>query len=340
MTAVVLLFLLKPPKQDKRESIGFMATFMELDPIGTILFVPGIVCLLLALQWGGTQYPWSSGRIIALFVIFGLLIIGFVAVQIWKGDHGSTVPPRIASQRSVASGAYYGLCLSAAFFILVYFLPIWFQAIKATSAVGSGIDNLPLILSQAVGSILAGVLVTQIGYYVPFMILGTIFSSVGAGLLTTFVVDTPVKTWIGYQIIFGLGIGFGFQQPVLAAQTVLPLKDVPVGTAFAMFTSLLGASLFTSVAQNRFANTLVQNIAHSSIAATIDPQVVVQTGATQLRDIIPAKDLPVLLAGYNGALTNSFQVALIMACLTALALPFIEWKSVKGKRVGPGAAAG
>lgn len=309
---------------------------MELDPIGTILFVPGIVCLLLALQWGGTVYPWSNARIIALFVIFGVLIIGFVLVQIWKGDHGSTIPPRIARQRSVASGAYYGLTLSAPFFILVYFLPIWFQAIKGTSAVRSGIDNLPLILSQAIGSILAGALVTQIGFYVPFMILGTIFSSVGAGFLTTFHVDTPAKTWIGYQIIFGLGIGFGFQQPVLAAQTVLPLEDVAVGTAFAMFASLLGASLFTSVAQNRFANSLVQYIVRSG-TLDLDPQVVIQTGATQIRAIIPPQEYPALLLGYNGALMKSFQVALIMACLTALALPFVEWKSVKGKQVGSGA---
>ena len=62
------------------------------------------------------------------------------------------VPPRIASQRSIAFGSYFGLCLGASFFAFVYFLPIWFQAIKGVSATQSGIDNLALLLSQVVGS--------------------------------------------------------------------------------------------------------------------------------------------------------------------------------------------
>jgi hypothetical protein len=54
----------------------------QLDPIGTLFFLPGILCLLLALQWGGSTYAWGNGRIIALLVLAGLLMIAFVAVQI------------------------------------------------------------------------------------------------------------------------------------------------------------------------------------------------------------------------------------------------------------------
>ena len=336
VTAVVLLFLLKPPTQEKRASQGFLGTIMELDPFGTLAFVPSIVCLLLALQWGGTQYAWSDGRIIALFVVFGILFIAFVGIQIYCGERRSTVPPRIATQRNVAGGAFYGLALSGAFFILIYFLPIWFQAIKGTDAVHSGIDNLPMILSQALGSILAGALITNVGQYVPFMIVGTIMTSVGAGLLMTFVVDTPTRLWIGYQIIFGFGIGLGFQQPVVAAQATLPLADVPVGTAFAMFCSLLGGALFTSVAKNRFSNALISNAAASPELRNIDPTVLSNAGATELSSLVPASALPALLTAYNGAVTQTFEVALILGCLTVLAIPFMQWISVKGKQIGPG----
>jgi len=41
------------------------ARLAQLDFFGTAAFVPGIVCLLLALQWGGFDYPWRSARIIA-----------------------------------------------------------------------------------------------------------------------------------------------------------------------------------------------------------------------------------------------------------------------------------
>jgi len=93
--------------------------------------MPAVVCLLLALQWGGTKYAWSEGRIIALFVVFGILIIGFIGVQFWRQD-SATVPPRIVKQRSIWSACWFAFCLGGYFFLLIYYLPIYFQAVKGT----------------------------------------------------------------------------------------------------------------------------------------------------------------------------------------------------------------
>ena len=78
-----------------------------------------IICLLLALQWGGSKYPWSNGRIIALLVVFAVLLVVFVVIQFWKGDN-ATVPPRILKQRTVAAVAWFAAMIGAAFFTLVY----------------------------------------------------------------------------------------------------------------------------------------------------------------------------------------------------------------------------
>jgi len=155
-----------------------------------------VVCLLLALQWGGSKYPWNSGRIIALLVVFGVLCITFIGIQFWKKDH-ATVPPRILKQRTVAAGAWFGACVGSAFFVFVYFLPVWFQAIKGVSATKSGIMNLPMILALVISSIVAGGLVTDFGYYTPFCIAASIIMAIGAGLLSTFEVDTGSAKWIG-----------------------------------------------------------------------------------------------------------------------------------------------
>ena len=86
--------------------MAFKARIMQLDPVGTIIFLPGIICLLLALQWGGLTYPWSSNRIIALLVVFAVLISIFIVVQV-RNPENATVPPRIISQRSMAFGSWY-----------------------------------------------------------------------------------------------------------------------------------------------------------------------------------------------------------------------------------------
>ncbi|KAK2825681.1 MFS sugar transporter, partial [Arthroderma sp. PD_2] len=129
VTIGAILIFLKHPKQKLDTNQTWKTRLMKLDPLGTAVFMPSIICLLLALQWGGTKYPWGNGRIIALFVLFGVLISGFIYIQIRSGD-AATVPPRILKQRSIAFGAFYSFMIGSAFFIMIFYIPIWFQAIK------------------------------------------------------------------------------------------------------------------------------------------------------------------------------------------------------------------
>nr|GAT55036.1 major facilitator superfamily transporter [Mycena chlorophos] len=327
---VITFFFTAPGVAKKTENMPFWSRVMKFDPIGTIIFIPAIVSLLLALQWGGSTYPWKNGRIIGLFVVFGVLITAFIGVQIWRQED-ATVPPRIMKQRSILFGSIFCISLGSSFFILVYYLPIWFQAIKGVSAVKSGIDNLPMILSLVVASLIAGGIVTAVGYYTPFMIFSSVLMAVGAGLLTTFTATgTNHSHWIGYQIIYGLGVGFGMQQPVMAAQTVLDLADVPTGTSLLMFLQTLGGSLFVSVGQNVFENKLVDGLA---AIPGINPDIVLSAGATTLRDAVPSQYIPAVLVVYNHALVSAFYVSVAMGALSIVGALGMEWRSVKGKNV-------
>ena len=325
------LFFTSPPRKSE-ESIGFFERAKQFDPIGTCLFIPAIICLLLALQWGGSQYPWSNGRIIALFVVFGVLIIAFIGVQLWQQDN-ATVPPRIMKKRSIAFAAWFSTCLGASFFVLIYFVPIWFQAIKGTTAVESGIRNLPMILGLVIVSIVTGVLVTVLGYYTPWMILSSTLMAIGVGLISTWKVTTGHQQWIGYQIIYGFGVGAGMQQSLIAAQTVLDLHDVPTGTSVINFTLTLGGALFISVAQNIFTNRLLTNLA--ATVHNVSPGLILSTGATSIRNVITQADpssLPLVLDAYNSAVTQTFYVSLAMATLSIVGALGMEWKSVKEKK--------
>ncbi|KAK4164945.1 putative HC-toxin efflux carrier [Cladorrhinum sp. PSN259] len=298
---------------------------LQLDLLGTSALLPGTVALLLALQWGGLEYAWSDRRVIACLVLGILLLIAFIAIQIWK-PKTAMLPARIFKQRTIVGGSFAAAMVGSHMMIFVYFLPLWFQAIKGSSAINSGIKLFPMLLPLVSASIISGVITTRIGYYMPALLTSVCLVSVGAGLLTTLQVDTPQPKWVGYQVLYGFGLGLGMQVPNLAAQTVLPQRDVPIGTSLMIFTQLLGGSVFLSVAQNVFNSKLTANL---SPLPGYSPGLLLSNGATSLVKHFPESVRSQALIGYNSALREVFRVALILACLVILGAVCMEWKSVR-----------
>jgi hypothetical protein len=322
----VVAFVLKVPSNRTHKTLKEQIT--QLDPIGTAFLMPGIICLLLAMQWGGSTYAWNNGRIIALLVIFGSCLCAFTAVQAWKGDM-ATVPPHIIKQRSIAAAFWLAFCMGGTMMIVIYYLPIWFQAIKYATPVHSGIMILPSLLALVVSSFLAGVFTKKTGYYAPMMIASSVVMPIGVGLFTTFTPETGHAKWIGYQILFGFGLGLGMQQGSMAAQTVLAKKDVPTGVSLNFFAQQLGGSIFVSVGENILVNRLLAGL--SSIP-DFDPAVIVNTGATEIKSAVGSQYLDVVRIIYNHAITDVFDVAVALACLTVIGSLLIEWRSVKAQK--------
>ena len=208
---------------------------------------------------------------------------------------------------------------------LVYYIPIWFQAIKGYNAVSSGIHLLPLMLGQTVASIMGGFINQKVGYYTPIGLIGACMMSVGSGLIYTWQVTTGEGKWIGYQVLYGLGMGLCFQTPNLATQTCLPKKDVPVGIALMFFGQLLGAAVFVSVGQNVLSNQLVARLSN---VPGFNQSLITSGGITSLINALPSDFRDTVLVAYNESIKRVFLVGVILSCLATLAFFVMEWKSI------------
>ena len=211
---------------------------------------------------------------------------------------------------------------------VIYYLSVWFQAAKDDSAMHAGISTLPLVLSLVVMSIVAAIFTQKIGYYVPAMLLSPVLCSIGAGLLSTLSPSSGHNAWIGYQILYGFGIGCGFQTSNLPAQNVLPRADVPLGMALMFFMQQLGGSVFLAVSQNIFSSRLVDSL--SGIAG-LNNEAIVNTGATALRTIVPSDELKTVIHAYSHALTRVFVLTTALSACMILGSLAVEWKRIKGK---------
>jgi hypothetical protein len=129
----------------------------KLDFTGFILFCPSIMMLLLALQWGGLEYPWDSATVIGLFCGGGVLFIIFIY---WEHRVGSEamIPLPIVRTREV-----WASCLSQSFLfstvmVASYYFPVYFQSAKDASPFTSGVNLLPSILSVIFAAVASGAL--------------------------------------------------------------------------------------------------------------------------------------------------------------------------------------
>ncbi|KAL2850194.1 major facilitator superfamily domain-containing protein [Aspergillus pseudoustus] len=312
-------------------SMRLWERIQRFNPLGVCLMVPAVVFLVLALEWGGSTYDWKSARIIVLLVLSGVLFILF-GVDQWLEGERSTIKPRLIADRTVAASALYTAFIGASMMSLVYYLPIWFQAIKGASAVKSGEMNIPLLLSLVIGSMMSGILVSKlVGYPSPFMIISSILMTVGAGLLNTFTVATGHAKWIAYQVLFGIGLGLGMQQGATAVQTVVLKTDVPSVLSLLFFCQQLGGSIALAIAQKIVSGKLVSGL-HASLPG-VDASTIVSSGATQLRSMVPTESLATLLRIYNEAVTTSFYLTAATSAVTFLVACFVVPRSVlKTKR--------
>jgi hypothetical protein len=101
--------------------------------------------------------------------------------------------------------------------------------------------------------------------------------------------------------------------------------------ALMFFMQQLGGSVFLSVGQNIFSSQFVDSL---SGIASLDTEVIINTGATALRSIVPPSELGTVVDAYSYALTRVFLLtAALSACMILGALT-IEWKSIKAEKSG------
>ncbi|KAF5710312.1 major facilitator superfamily transporter [Fusarium globosum] len=325
----ILVFCFHPPKrtpEQKQEQIGKTWTqkLVQLDLEGGLAIAGSITCLLIALEWGGSSYPWSDARIIVLFVVFGVSLICVAVHQQWKGE-AATFPTRLLKNRTFSMFLLCGLCFGGAQFTVLYYLPMWFQAVQGVSAAESGTRLLAMVASVIVVSVIAGGSAGVVGYLPPFVFFATIFSSVGAGMLYTLHPGISTFKWIGYQILFGAGSGTGIQQAIVGVQVAVDHNDIAYATSAVMLVNTLAGSIFIAVSQTLFlgemrrVTEMIPNLDRHTLLGNF----------RSIRDKLDHQELDIAVNAYNRGITKAFLIGLVLCSTTVLTWPLIRWIPLK-----------
>ncbi|KAM0304172.1 hypothetical protein ACHAPM_002245 [Fusarium culmorum] len=301
----------------------------KIDFLGTLIAVPAVTCLLMALQWGGTKFGWGSWQIILPLVFCALLFTAFGYLQYRQGDK-ALLPPRILKQRSIIAGMWFGACCEGVLAVTEYYMSIYFQGVRGYSPTKAGLLALPMVGGLSVAFVISGLGTTWLGYYYPFMLATSVLTPIVSGLLTTIDFEEQVTKAVILLTFLGLAVGLGLNSPMIALQAVLPVEDVSLGGAILTFGAGMGSSLWICASATLFQDRLVNEIKLSSPGTNVDE--LQKAGLSKMRESIGPERLKSVLGGYENAVIQTLYIPLALAVLTIVGSLAMERKSIKKKQ--------
>lgn len=199
LSAVAVHFLVKvPPKQSDKSYLA------RIDIVGVFLTSSFLILLLLGLNSGGNQVPWTHPLPLTTIP---LSIAAFAGFLWWESRaRQPIIPVRLLMTRTVLAACFTNLLATMVVLTLIFYVPLYLQVL-GDSATDAGLRILPSPIGVSISSVLAGYIMKKTGRYVTLGVSSMIIVSVGIVLLTLMGRETSV--WLSSSAFFLVGAGYG-----------------------------------------------------------------------------------------------------------------------------------
>ncbi|MFH5800100.1 MDR family MFS transporter [Haladaptatus sp. CMAA 1911] len=295
----------------------------DIDYLGAALLVFAVGALMLVTTWGGDKYAWDSVEILALAagtVVFGVL---FVLQELRVSE--PVFPIHLLDRHTVVGVMTLSFCLGIGMFGATIYLPVFLQTVLGASATNSGLLLFPLVGGMLVTSAVTGQLMTRLGRYKMFAVIGTVVGTAGYWLLHTMGPATTSTESTAFMFLTGMGLGFVMPVLTVAVQNAVDREDLGVATTSVTFSRSLGSSIGVAVFGALLTNQLTHRLADAfgskggseSVAASggsIDPATI-NALPKGIHDVVVtalANSIDTVFLAGTGVLALAFVVALTL----------------------------
>jgi EmrB/QacA subfamily drug resistance transporter len=296
----------------------------KIDYWGAGWLALALSCLILFTTEGGTMLPWNAAELwfILAFAVVG--VVGFIYEETVAEE--PIIPLGLFRHRTFLLSCLIGFFVGAALFGSTTFLPLYLQVVKGVSPTGAGMQLLPLMGGVLVSSIVSGRVISRIGRYRMFPIVGTFIATIALVLLGTLKDESPIALIYTYAGLLGLGLGMVLQVLILATQNSVDMKVMGVATSGVTMFRSIGGSIGVSVFGTIFTNGLQSRTASFMTAGPASPRSFGPDAVAKLPPDIHAR----YLHAFGSSLHTVYHVA---ACVIAVAFLLAWWlKDVPLKR--------
>ncbi|KAI7207561.1 MFS multidrug transporter-like protein, partial [Hortaea werneckii] len=235
----------------RREVLG------QIDYVGGILSIGGMLLFMAGMQWGGYQYSWGSAHVLAPLILGAAMLIAFCFWETYGATH-PMFPKRLRQDPRILGLTLVITFISGAnFFSILMFWPTQAFNVYGHSPVGVGIRGLPVGFSILVGACLVLYLLSVFrGHNRELLILSSVLMTAGCGSLSIARIDNLHQLW-GLLVLAGLGIG-GIVVPASIITTIICPDDlIATIAALTLAIRVIGGSIGYCVYYNVFINKFI-----------------------------------------------------------------------------------
>lgn len=213
----------------------------RIDGLGALLLVVATALLLLALNWGGSEYPWVSREILGLLAASAVFWAGF-SLRLLRAAE-PLISLEVLSNPIVLGGTSSMFLLQAANIGLAVYLPVYLQSIVGLSVSESGLAMLGLLLGTVVGATFSGRMIPRFTHYKRIAMVGVLFSIICLGLLALVAAHASLLMVEILTVCIGLGSGTTFPVATVSVQNAVDRPHLGVATGVLTFLRSLGSAL-------------------------------------------------------------------------------------------------
>ncbi|KEY72632.1 hypothetical protein S7711_06266 [Stachybotrys chartarum IBT 7711] len=313
--ALIILFVFLKVNYD--DHMNLSQKIRRIDFLGNLVLMAAAVANLYALAYAGAIYSWASWNILVpLFLgLFGFILFGYTQAGRFAAPE-PVMPPRLFKHRTSIIISINTFINSGLTFWCVFFLPVFFQAVKLYGPQYSGVALLPMSLVAIPGAAVAAVSITRWGRYKPVHVGGFAVFMVGLGLFTLQNPDSTVAEWATYQCVAALGGGVLLNSQLPAFQNAVPESDQAAASAAWGFIRSMGwvwgVAIPASVFNNRISELVGEVSDPAAVRMLSSGEAYGATSAAVVRQFSPDVQSQIRSV-YSRALERVFQVSLAFA---------------------------
>ena len=243
----------------------------RIDWAGAATITIAISTLLLLVEWGGNDMPWTSPTIIGLGILCVASLIAFVFIE--RHAPEPLFPIDLLKRQSILFANLISFLAGFVMFALVYFTPLLLQGGLGLSPSAAGFYQTPLAVSTAFGALLGTQIFARTQRMKALMLWGA--SCMLAGTLMLLGVNNNIAPLrLAFTLaLAGWGIGFILPMLTLLVQSIIPRERMGVATSTVQFLRLIGSTIATAVIASAV-NTLFGAQMRATFTADTDPRVV------------------------------------------------------------------